>query len=165
RLRSQANFKRRSSVSTVTLKIAIPHEPAGKPWMWIMWFLLLAFVANVAAMVFGGELAVIAVMAWQVLPVVVLAFLAYKGLDCWGARRLSVMALGVIGIIAGVMSIGLTAWVLNIPSLRESGADPAVIASATTKMALVSGGVGVALLIVALGFLAPVRRALARVLP
>jgi membrane protease YdiL (CAAX protease family) len=127
-----------------------------------------AFVLTVAVfaagLAFGGEWREIAFSALEVLPFAVLALLAYLGRERRWVRLLTGLTLAGIILSAALATVLLTV-VLELEALDESDAHPLLFRRALLKLALVSGGSGIAVLVAAAGFLPDVRRTLARIVP
>ncbi len=125
----------------------------------------------VASSSFGGEVGEIASNAWNVLPFSALAIFAYLSTRYQWAKVLTlvILALTIPGISLGVISIAMVAVVPEI--LTQSDPEQsALIWSATSAdkwllIVLVSGGIGLAMMIATSGFTYRVRRALTGLLP
>lgn len=112
----------------------------------------------------GGELGQIMVASLQTIPFVLLALLAYLGIDRLWAK---VAAYGWLALLAGggaFLAFGMAlAALLNGP--MTPGALPALVPGAGPKLALLSAGMLVALIVAGLGLIPAVRRGLSRWLP
>lgn len=138
-------------------------------WPFGVGFLILA-VLSVVGYALGGELGQFVYAGLQTLPFVVLAVLAYLGVDRQWARVLTVLWLVLI-----VIGLGLTTLLLSLATFIDVGQiqsgvqpDPAAVlpsgAQGTQLLVLWVGSL-IATGIGALGFIPAVRRALSRVLP
>lgn len=137
-------------------------------WPFGVGFLILAVLA-VVGYVLGGELGQFVYAGLQTLPFVVLAVMAYLGVDRQWARVLTLLWLALI-----VIGLGLTTLLLSLATFIDvaqiqSGVrpDPADVlpTGASGQLLLLWVGSLIATGIGALGFIPAVRRALSRVLP
>jgi uncharacterized protein len=143
----------------------IDQLPRHGGWKLIAAFGLMAAVFT-AGLVCGGEWGRIAWSALEVLPFTVLAVFAYLGIEHRWMRVLSLVVLAVITLGAGLATAILSLFVVfESAPLARPGPAPSLSASAVMKLALVSCGIGFAILIAATGFILCVRQALARILP
>lgn len=137
-------------------------------WPFGVGFLILAVLA-VVGYVLGGELGQFVYAGLQTLPFVVLAVMAYLGVDRQWARVLTLLWLALI-----VIGLGLTTLLLSLATFIDvaqiqSGVrpDPADVlpTGVSGQLLLLWVGSLIATGIGALGFIPAVRRALSRVLP
>ncbi len=123
-----------------------------------------------AGLAFGGEWGRVASSAWEVIPFAGLALLAYLGTQRLWAKLLALVGLVVILLAAAVAVVFFTFLVVLEPAslaqFAQPAADPVQIrVSEPIKLALVSGGIGGAILIAGAGLFPGARRGMARVLP
>lgn len=131
---------------------------------------LIVVVLTIVGYVLGGELGQFMYAGLQTLPFVVLAVLAYLGVERQFAKVFTLLWLGLIVIGLGVTTLLLSLTTFIDLSQLQAGAqpDPAAVgltgAEGTQLLllwisSLIATGIG------ALGFIPAVRRALSRVLP
>jgi membrane protease YdiL (CAAX protease family) len=135
-----------------------------KLWPFGVGFLILAvlFGVGVAA---GGELAQLMLAALQTLPFVVLALLAYLGIERMWAKVLALLWLGLI-----VLGLGGTTLLLSLATVPgftniQPGQTPEFSRQDGLNLLAIFIGNVVVTGVAALGFIPAVRRRLSRVLP
>lgn len=143
-------------------------QPA-RLWPFGVGLLIVALLFGIGY-VLGGELGQLMLAGLQTLPFVVLAALAYLGIERPWARVLTLLWLGLL-----VLGIGVTTLVLSWETFIDFTAlqpgaqlNPAAIlpsGAQTTQLALIMVGSLLATGLGALGFIPALRRALSRVLP
>ena len=123
----------------------------------------LAVTIITAGIIFGGEWEHVAFGAWETVPVISLALLAYLGTK-W-AKVLALVCLAMILLIAGLATLLITLLVVESGVFTQPNPVPSQVRNALIKLALISGGIGGAIMFASAGFFPGVRRSVSRVLP
>lgn len=113
-----------------------------------------------------GELAQFMLASAETIPFMVLAILAYLGIDRTWAKVLALLWLALLVGTTGLVGVLLTfASIANIPVNATAAATPTFASDAGVKLAVVAVSSLVAVVIGALGLIPAVRRALSRIIP
>lgn len=113
----------------------------------------------------GGEIGSFMLAGLNTLPFALLALLAYLGERFTLAKIAALLWLGLLVAGAGLAALGLSLQALADGLLLRPDGTFGLVAGAGPRLAAITLGCGVAVVLAALGFLRPVRRALSRVIP
>lgn len=139
-------------------RLVVASPQPGQRGLWLVVGLLAACAAYIGLLAAGGEARDLAVAGVGVLPFLVLALLAYAGVRRTWARVLTSIWLAIVTASAVVVAVAFSRDALQPTGVPLTAAQhrQVVVAAAGAVLGLALGW---------LCFLAPARRALARLLP
>lgn len=139
--------------------LSAPPKPRAR---WVILGSATVLVIIVAGLIVGGEFGSFVSQSIRALPFVPLAVLSYYGLHYRWARVATVLWLAALVLAIAVMATGSALGALD-PAVLESGIE--IAPGDQAKIALTALGMLAAAAVGLLGFMRPVRRLAARVLP
>jgi membrane protease YdiL (CAAX protease family) len=149
-------------VTSSTYTPDVSQRPPVKGWHIAAAFAALVVVYGIGFAI-GGEVGQIMLAGLQTLPFVLLALLAYLGIEQLWAKVAALLWLAAVVLFSVLFSLGL-----SVTAVLEPNARPGSLALADgggSKLALIFVLSSLGIVVGALGFIPGVRRALSRVIP